>query len=93
MDTDNKSVKGIITRKGKHIQCRSVVLSTGTFLNGECHIGKYHVPAGRFFVIFISILYRSVIHLLQILQQYILPNSFILSTYRFNGLRQEHLLV
>lgn len=50
MTPGNKSVKGVITRKGKHIECRTVVLSTGTFLNGECHIGKYHVPAGRFFV-------------------------------------------
>lgn len=50
MDTGNKSVKGVITRKGKHIECRTVILSTGTFLNGECHIGQYHVPAGRFFV-------------------------------------------
>ena len=50
MEPGNKSVKGVITRKGQQIECKTVVLSTGTFLNGECHIGKYHVPAGRFFV-------------------------------------------
>ena len=51
MSPDNKTVKGVITRKGEHIECQSVVLCTGTFLNGVCHIGKFNVPAGRFFVL------------------------------------------
>ncbi len=62
MGEDNKTIKGVITRGGKHIECRSVVLSTGTFLNGECHIGKYHVPAGRFHVPPLPSLHRSATH-------------------------------
>lgn len=52
MDSGNKSVKGVITRKGEHFKCKEVVLSTGTFLNGVCHVGHWNVPAGRFFVAF-----------------------------------------
>ena len=61
MGEDNKTIKGVITRSGKHLACHSVVLSTGTFLNGECHIGKYHVPAGRFHVALSLPLHRSAI--------------------------------
>lgn len=61
MDTDNKSVIGVITRKGEHFKCREVVLCTGTFLNGVCHIGHWNVPAGRFFVNVMSLFLSSVI--------------------------------
>ena len=50
MDNTNKTIKGVITRKGLHFNCKEVILCTGTFLNGVCHIGHWNVPAGRFFV-------------------------------------------
>ena len=50
MDSSNKTIQGVITRHGQHIHCSAVVLCTGTFLHGVCHIGKWNVPAGRFHV-------------------------------------------
>ncbi|MCB0307725.1 MAG: tRNA uridine-5-carboxymethylaminomethyl(34) synthesis enzyme MnmG [Bdellovibrionales bacterium] len=38
---------GIETAMGECIQAAAVVLTTGTFLNGLIHIGKYTEPAGR----------------------------------------------
>ena len=74
MGEGNTSIKGVITRGGKHIECRSVVLSTGTFLNGECHIGKYHVPAGRFHVPPLRPLHHSVTRWRSTLPQSTLPS-------------------
>ena len=51
MNPDNKSIRGVVTRKGTHFNCKEVILCTGTFLNGVCHIGHWNVPAGRFFVL------------------------------------------
>ena len=50
MDSAKECVKGVVTRKGLHLSCDTVVLCAGTFLNGVCHIGKFNVPAGRFHV-------------------------------------------
>ena len=44
--TDGK-VTGVITADGEIIQCFSVVLTTGTFLNGLIHIGERKIAAGR----------------------------------------------
>src|SRR6202000_3340900 len=40
-------VAGVLTAGGEEIFCRSVVLTTGTFLNGLIHIGETKIAAGR----------------------------------------------
>lgn len=44
---ENGEVVGVETEGGRRIGCKSVVLTTGTFLNGLIHIGKKRIPAGR----------------------------------------------
>lgn len=44
---DNLVVKGVRTAKGMEIKSRSVVITTGTFLNGLIHLGLKSRPAGR----------------------------------------------
>ena len=38
---------GVVTGEGEEIFCASVVLTTGTFLNGLIHIGETKIAAGR----------------------------------------------
>lgn len=76
MDSGNRSVIGVVTRKGEHFKCREVVLCTGTFLNGVCHIGRWNVPAGRFFVVVVSMFHYSAIHWTLILLQFTWLNFF-----------------
>ena len=45
--SDNGSVRGIETKSGMKIFSRSVILTTGTFLNGLIHVGLNHYPGGR----------------------------------------------
>jgi tRNA uridine 5-carboxymethylaminomethyl modification enzyme len=45
---ENGSAAGIETKNGVKILSRSVVLTTGTFLNGLIHVGLTHYPGGRF---------------------------------------------
>ncbi len=40
-------IAGVITRIGKEISSRSVILTTGTFLNGIIHIGEKQFRGGR----------------------------------------------
>jgi len=40
-------IVGIKTEGGQEIQCASVVVTAGTFLNGRIHIGKAITPGGR----------------------------------------------
>lgn len=47
MSADDTRVVGVITGAGERIACGSVVLTTGTFLNGLIHIGKETWSAGR----------------------------------------------
>ena len=44
---DNDSVKGLKTRSGFELNSRSIVITTGTFLNGRIHLGMNSSPAGR----------------------------------------------
>jgi tRNA uridine 5-carboxymethylaminomethyl modification enzyme len=44
---ENSSVKGVRTAKGTEIKALSVVITTGTFLNGLIHLGLVSRPAGR----------------------------------------------
>ncbi len=41
------NVIGVVTDTGEEIFARSVVLTTGTFLDGLVHIGETKIPAGR----------------------------------------------
>lgn len=45
--TKDGEVTGVLGTSGTLYKCRSVVLTTGTFLNGLIHIGKTRIPAGR----------------------------------------------
>ena len=44
---DNDSVKGLRTSSGLELNSRSIVITTGTFLNGRIHLGMKNWPAGR----------------------------------------------
>ena len=44
---NNGSVKGVRTRNGLELNAKSVVITTGTFLNGRIHLGMRSSPAGR----------------------------------------------
>lgn len=44
---ENSAVKGVRTASGAEIQATSVVITTGTFLNGLIHLGLTSRPAGR----------------------------------------------
>ena len=43
----NKCISGVILSKKRIVSCETVVLTTGTFLNGLIHIGNKKIPAGR----------------------------------------------
>lgn len=40
-------IKGVILNDGTFLKCDKVVITTGTFLGGEIHIGLKYWPAGR----------------------------------------------
>jgi tRNA uridine 5-carboxymethylaminomethyl modification enzyme len=40
-------VRGVVTESGLTLECRAVVVTTGTFLNGRIHVGKQITPGGR----------------------------------------------
>lgn len=44
---DARQVTGVLAAGGVVYRCRTVVLCTGTFLRGLCHIGDYTFEAGR----------------------------------------------
>lgn len=44
---ENGRACGVVTEEGAHIRAGSVVLTTGTFLNGLIHLGYERIPAGR----------------------------------------------
>ena len=44
---DKDSVKGLRTSSGLELNSRSIVITTGTFLNGRIHLGMKNLPAGR----------------------------------------------
>jgi len=41
-------ISGIITSLGYNINCRAVIITSGTFLNAIMHVGKSQVEGGRF---------------------------------------------
>lgn len=44
---DKGEITGVLCASGTLYKCKSVVLTTGTFLNGLIHIGTKRIPAGR----------------------------------------------
>jgi len=44
---DKNKIIGFKTKSGKKINCKKMILTTGTFLNGLIHIGDERTPAGR----------------------------------------------
>ncbi len=46
--SENGVVCGVDLADGRAFRCRSVVLTTGTFLRGVIHLGDVRTPAGRF---------------------------------------------
>jgi len=44
---NKNQVIGFYTKSGKKINCKKMILTTGTFLNGLIHIGDEKIPAGR----------------------------------------------
>ncbi|MFO7726987.1 MAG: tRNA uridine-5-carboxymethylaminomethyl(34) synthesis enzyme MnmG, partial [Desulfonatronovibrio sp.] len=45
--TEDSKVRGIRTRIGEKIQCRNLILTTGTFMRGLIHIGLDNYQGGR----------------------------------------------
>lgn len=45
--TENNTLKGLRTERGREYECQAAILTAGTFLNGLIHIGGYQKPAGR----------------------------------------------
>jgi len=44
---DKNQVVGFHSKSGKKVNCKKMILTTGTFLNGLIHIGDEKTPAGR----------------------------------------------
>ncbi|WPY00787.1 tRNA uridine 5-carboxymethylaminomethyl synthesis enzyme MnmG [Candidatus Trichorickettsia mobilis] len=44
---DNAEVQAVILQNGNKIECKKVIITTGTFLSGLIHIGSKTIPAGR----------------------------------------------
>ena len=47
-DQNKNKIIGFITKSGKQVLSKQLILTTGTFLNGLIHIGQKQTPAGRF---------------------------------------------
>jgi len=45
--TDSVGVTGLALESGETYRCRSLVVTTGTFLNGLVHVGRDQRPSGR----------------------------------------------
>ena len=44
---DRGRIAGLLLSSGRTVFCRTVVVTTGTFLNGVVHVGHQQTPAGR----------------------------------------------
>jgi tRNA uridine 5-carboxymethylaminomethyl modification enzyme len=40
-------IAAVVTASGRRIACGALIVTTGTFLRGEIHIGERRIPAGR----------------------------------------------
>ena len=48
LKVENNAIRGVITSDGGTIECKTAILTCGTFLNGIIHIGLKNQSAGRF---------------------------------------------
>lgn len=46
-DDDGKTVRGVVTQTGQAFKSKSVILTSGTFLNGVIHVGENQYGGGR----------------------------------------------
>jgi tRNA uridine 5-carboxymethylaminomethyl modification enzyme len=46
-DARGREVRGVLTERGHRISARTVILTTGTFMEGRIFIGEYDAPQGR----------------------------------------------
>ena len=46
-DPSGKTIEGVVTQTGQQFRARSVILTSGTFLNGLIHIGESQYGGGR----------------------------------------------
>jgi tRNA uridine 5-carboxymethylaminomethyl modification enzyme len=44
---EDGAAAGVITASGRELRCGAIVITTGTFLKGEIHMGETRIPAGR----------------------------------------------
>jgi len=47
LQTSNGQINAVVLADGRLMKCKAVVLTTGTFLNGLCHVGEKKFRAGR----------------------------------------------
>lgn len=47
LDDSERRVRGVLTERGRRISARTVVLTTGTFMEGRLFIGEWSAPGGR----------------------------------------------
>jgi tRNA uridine 5-carboxymethylaminomethyl modification enzyme len=47
LDFVDEQVSAVVLKDGRRLNCRAVVITTGTFLRGLIHIGNEKIPAGR----------------------------------------------
>jgi len=47
-DQDKNKIIGFLSKSGRQVLSKQLILTTGTFLNGLIHIGQKQTPAGRF---------------------------------------------
>lgn len=44
---ENNAIVGVLTKEGMHYPCRSLIISSGTFMRGLLHIGEQNYSGGR----------------------------------------------
>ena len=47
LDSSGTGIKGVVTERGRRFTARTVVMTTGTFMEGKIFIGEYESPSGR----------------------------------------------
>jgi tRNA uridine 5-carboxymethylaminomethyl modification enzyme len=47
VSADGRRVEGVVTLRGRRISARTVILGSGTFMEGKIFIGEYDAPEGR----------------------------------------------
>ncbi|HQP03437.1 MAG TPA: tRNA uridine-5-carboxymethylaminomethyl(34) synthesis enzyme MnmG [Bacteroidales bacterium] len=47
LQIEGSTITGVVTQMGIHFHSKSVILTTGTFLNGLMHIGQTQIQGGR----------------------------------------------